>query len=283
VVERSDPSALRWLIGTELRNARTRAGRKQIEAGRAIGCSQAKINHLEAGRNQQQPEEVTKLLRHYGADLAHIERLASLAGRADDGTWWAPFTEVVPDWLKTFVGLEGLAAREFVYEPLALPGMLQIPDYASALLVDNLRVATVDMERVVKLRMARQSRLTDDEAPLRFTAVIEESALDRLVGGVEVMIRQLQHLLDLSEQENVILQVMPLTVAVHDGLDGEFTLLDFDQAQSIGYVEFPNGSFYVQDQDQVAAYTQAAERMCAAALSPADSAKAIRERLAKLT
>ncbi|MGH4015359.1 MAG: hypothetical protein ACRDSL_15830 [Pseudonocardiaceae bacterium] len=32
-------------------------------------------------------------------------------------------------------------------------------------------------------------------------------------------------------------------------------MLHFEQAQSIGYVEFPDGAVYVQDQDQVAAYT----------------------------
>ena len=46
---------------------------------------------------------------------------------------------------------------------------------------------------------------------------------------------------------------MPVTGAVHDGLDGEFLLLDFDEAQSIGYIEYPPGVIYVQDQDQIGA------------------------------
>ena len=281
--ERSDPSALRWLIGNELRQARIRAGKTQSEASKALGCSQPKITYLETGRTQQQPEEVTKLLRSFGSDVAHVDRMASLAGRADHGTWWAPFSDVVPDWLKTFVGLEGLATSEFSYEPILLPGLLQTPQYAEALLVNHLRVPIVDTERVVKLRLERQARITEADHPLRFTAVIEESVLDRLVGGREVMREQLQHLLDLSERNNITLHVMPLAVAVHDGLEGEFILLEFAEALSIGYVEFPDGTVYVQDQDQVAAYTKAAERMCAAALSPHDSVKAIKSRLARLT
>ncbi|WP_130348021.1 helix-turn-helix domain-containing protein [Herbihabitans rhizosphaerae] len=282
MAQRSDPSALRWLIGTELRQARLRSGRKQAEAGKTIGCTQAKINYLEIGRNQQQPEEVTKLLRFYGCDAAHSDRIASLAGRADQGTWWAAFSDVVPDWLKTFVGLEGLCATEFMYEPLLIPGLLQTQEYAEALLVDHLRVATVDVDRVVNLRMTRQARLTDEDTPLRFSTVIEETTLHRLVGGPQVMILQLKHLLELSELDNVIMQIMPQSVAVHDGLEGEFTLLDFTEAQSIGYVEFPDGAIYVQDQDQVAAYTKSEERMRAVALSPVDSAELIRKRLAKL-
>lgn len=283
VPERSDPSALRWLIGNELRHARGRAGLTQADAAKALGCSQPKITHLESGRNQQQPEEVATLLRHFGCDAAHVDRMATLAGRADHATWWAPFTDVVPDWLKTFMGLEGLAKREFSYEPLLLHGLLQTRQYAAALLVNNLRVATVDVERVVRLRMERQARLTDEDNPLHFTAMIEEFVLDRLVGGPEVMRGQLEHLLELSERDNISLHVMPLTVAVHDGLDGEFALLDFDDALSIGYVEFPDGAVYVQDQDQVSAYAMSAQRMCAAALSPAESIKAIKTRLARLT
>lgn len=48
---------------------------------------------------------------------------------------------------------------------------------------------------------------------------------------------------------------LPVTAAVHDGLDGDFLLLDFDEAQSIGYIEYPTGAIYIQDQDQVGACT----------------------------
>jgi hypothetical protein len=139
------------------------------------------------------------LLRFHGADVAHVDRLTSLACRADRGTWWAPFSDIVPDWLKTFVGLEGLATAEFVYRPLLLHGLLQTKEYASALLVNNLRVPVVDVERVVNLRMARRSRLVDNDGPLKFTAVVEEAVLDRQVGGSEVMRAQLAHLLTLAE------------------------------------------------------------------------------------
>jgi hypothetical protein len=78
---------------------------------------------MESGRNQQQPSEVRDLLRFYGADQADIDRLSSLAGSAGEQTWWAPWTDVVPDWLRTFVGLEGLAARSSIYAPLVFPAL----------------------------------------------------------------------------------------------------------------------------------------------------------------
>ncbi|WP_418153223.1 helix-turn-helix domain-containing protein [Actinoalloteichus caeruleus] len=278
---RSDPSALRFLIGHDLRVTRERAGFKQAEAGKILSCSQAKINYLETGKTQQKPGDVTTLLRTYGADVEHVDRMTSLAARADQGTWWAPFGDVLPNWFKTFVGLEGLAASEFTYESLLLPGQLQTPDYAAALLVGNLRVPPMEASQVVRARMARQ-RLADEVAPLRFRAVIEEYVLDRVIGGPQVMRAQLEHLLTQVRRDNVELHIMPVSVSVHDGLDGDFLLLDFDEAQSIGYIEYPTGAIYVQDQDQVEAYTLSADRLCAAALSVSDSTDVIAARIETL-
>jgi hypothetical protein len=207
--------------------------------------------------------------------------MASLAARADQGTWWAPFSDVLPDWFKTFIGLEGLAASVFTFESLLLPGQLQTPEYAAALLVGNLRVPPMEAAQVIRARMARQ-RLADDINPLRFRAVIEEYVLDRVVGGPRVMRAQLEHLLALTRRDNVELRVMPVDVVMHDGLDGDFLLLEFDEAQSIGYIEYPTGAIYVQDQDEIATYVLSTERLRAAALPEADSADAIAARLAAL-
>lgn len=274
--ERGDPSALRWLIGTELANARKRAKVSQKAAGEVLRVSHVTISNMEAGTTVQEPAKVTKLLKRYGCDQADTDRLARLAGSyADRGTWWADFADVVPDWLQTFVGLEGLASAEFVYEPLLLPGMVQTQEYAEALLVDHLRVASIDVPQVVGLRMARQERLAGDD-PLEFVTVLEEGALDRMVGGPDVMRRQLEHLLELEQRPNITLNVMPSSAAVHDGLDGEFMLLDFREAQSIAYAEIQDGAVYVQDQDRVRKYDLTRRRMCSRA---APATQAIQARL----
>ena len=271
VPSRLDASALRWLVGHDLREARERVGHTQSTAARVLDCTHAKINYLELGKTAQRPEDVRALLRSYGSDPTDVERLAALALRADRDTWWHEWSDVVPTWLRTFVGLEGLAASEFAYEPLLLHGLLQTRAYATALLVDSLRVGPADGDRVVDLRLARQQRLTDEQDPLRLHAVIEECALRRPVGGDAVMIEQLDHLLALAGRSTVTLQVMPLSVAVHDGLDGEFALLDFLGTRSIAYIEIPNGAVYLQDHDQVEGYRSAATRLSDSALTESDS------------
>ena len=279
---RNDPSALRWLIGHELRSARQQARRTQADAARELGCTNVKINYMETGRNQQQPAEIDALLRLYGADADVAGRLAALAGRADQGTWWASYADAVPDWFRTFVGLEGLARGMFSYETMLLEGQLQTREYAAALLVNNARVSPAEAGQVVRARLARQ-RLADDVAPLHYHAVVEESALHRTVGGAAVMVAQLRHLLELVERDNVTLQVMPTAMAVHDGLAGPFHLLDFAEARSVGYIEYADGGVLVQNPNDVEVYDLIAERLSEQALTDADSAALIRARIEALT
>jgi hypothetical protein len=279
VADRDDPSAVRWLVGVELAQFRERAGKKIGQAAKIIDCSPGKIGHMESGRNQQQPAEVRDLLRFYGADQADIDRLSSLAGSAGEQTWWAAWTDVVPDWLKTFVGLEGLAAQSSIYAPLVFPALLQTELYALGGTAGHIRVRPDHNERTVSLRMERQHRLFTEDDPLRLAVMLEEAVLDRPVGGQEVLRGQLEHVLRLMEHENIEVRVLPTALGAHEGLVGPFTVLDFAQAQSIAYVELVNGAVYVQDQDQVNGYNRTVDRLREVALSPEATVDLIRARL----
>ncbi|WP_223839365.1 DUF5753 domain-containing protein [Saccharopolyspora pogona] len=180
--------------------------------------------------------------------------------------------------LKAYVGLEGIAKSQFIYMPLILPGLMQTEAYASALTATSTRVRPDHNERMVSFRMARQRRLVD-KSPLRLNAVLEEAVLDRPIGDRTVMREQLQHLLDLSMQDNIELRVLPTSIGPHAGLCGGFMVLHFRDAQSIGYVEIPDGAVYIQDHDQVAAYVRSAERLLSFALPEEESAEAIKVRL----
>jgi transcriptional regulator with XRE-family HTH domain len=282
VAVRGDPSPLRWLIGVELARYRNTAGLSLAQASATLGMSKAKLGHLETGRQQQDPDDIARLLATYRAEQRDIDRLTSLTGRADEATWWAPWAQVVPDWLKTFVGLEGLASHEVIYAPLVLPALVQTEAYSVGATEGSARVRPDQVERAVSLRTERQRRLLNDTEPLRLTAIIEESVLDRLIGNVETMREQLQRLVELAERDNVEILVLPTAVGRHDSLKGRFTVLQFAQAQPIGYIEYPDGAIYVQDQDQVAGYTRTAESLRSAALSQNESVDALNARLASL-
>ncbi|MGH3873147.1 MAG: helix-turn-helix domain-containing protein [Pseudonocardiaceae bacterium] len=281
MAERGDPSALRWLIGVELHNHRKRAGQTLAAAAKALGCSPGLVGHFEKGLYFPQPEQIAGLLAFYGAPVWDVERLSSLAGRADQRTWLAPWNDVIPDWLKTYVGLEGLASYEVAYSPLVLHALVQTQAYSTGATAGSARVRPDQVERLVSLRMERQRRLFSDTSLLRFTSIIEESVLDRPIGGAATMRAQLEHLIELSERDNVEILVLPTAVGHHDGLEGTFHVLHFEQAQSVGYIEYSDGAIYVQDQDQVAAYTRTAESLNSVALSQRESIQAIATRLTR--
>lgn len=235
---------------------------------------------MESGRNQQQPAEITELLRYYNADQADIDRLAILAASADQQTWWAPWTAVVPDWLRTFVGLEGLASRVTDYATAVMPALLQTEEYSLGVTQGSGRVRPDHSERTVNLRMERQRRLYMEANPVHLTAFIEESVLDRPVGTPETMRAQFEHLLSTAKRENVELRVLPTSVGAHDGFAGPFTLLEFTAAQAIVYVELVDGAVYVQDQEQIGGYEWIVARLYDEyALSEEDTIKAIQARL----
>jgi hypothetical protein len=102
------------------------------------------------------------------------------------------------------------------------------------------------------------------------------------VGGVTCLHEQLSHLLVAGELPAVSIRVMPDRVAVHDGLAGPFTLLDFDGMQSIGRVEYPDGAVYVEDYHAVAGYHHRRNQLRATALDETASREVIMARRAAL-
>jgi transcriptional regulator with XRE-family HTH domain len=271
-VQRPDPPALRWLIGAELRKYRNKAEQTLADAARHLGVTSGMVGHYENGRYTPRPDQLAMLLRFYGVQRWDVDRLSSLVGRSEQRSWLARWSEVIPDWLRTYLGLEGLTSHMVWYAPLVLPALLQTQAYSIGVTEGSLRVRPDQAERIVRLRMERQQRLVADTDPLRLVALIEESILDRPIGGPNVMYEQLDHLLELSERDNIEILVLPTAIGRHGGLAGQFRVLHFERAQSIGYVEYLDGAVYVQDQEQVAMYTHTAESLRSVALSKAESA-----------
>ncbi|WP_434741077.1 helix-turn-helix domain-containing protein [Micromonospora sp. SH-82] len=274
---RTDPSALRWLIGAELSRYRRDVPMSLSELARRTGLGKPKLGHMEMGRYQQFPEDIAAVLHACGAEQSAVDRLTALAGRSDARSWWAPWANVMPDWFKTYVGLEGLADGAFVFESMVIPGLLQTEEYAQALTLGTGFVRPDHAERFVSFRQARARRLTDDE-PLTLHAVIGEAALRLRVNGDETRRGQLRHLAAMSELPNVTVQVLRPEDGSHPATPvGKFVVLDFAHVRPIAYTELLDGAMYVQDPDGVRTYSMVSDNLRQVALSPAESRALIRE------
>ena len=254
----------RMLLGSQLRRLREARGITREKAGYSIRASESKISRMELGRVSFKTRDVEDLLTLYGiTDEAERESLLSLAREANVAGWWHSYTDVLPTWFPTYVGLEGAASLLRAYEVQFVHGLLQTEEYARAVVRRGMKGASAaDVERRVALRLERQKHLLADNAP-EFHVVLDEAALRRPYGDREVMRGQLQHLIDLSERPNVRLQVMPFGFGGHSGESGAFTILSFPDADlsDVVYLEQLTSALYLDKREDVAQYEQALKEL----------------------
>lgn len=254
----------RMLLGSQLRRLREARGITREAAGYSIRASESKISRMELGRVSFKTRDVEDLLTLYGiTDEVERESLLSLAREANVAGWWHSYTDVLPTWFPTYVGLEGAASLIRVYEVQFVHGLLQTEDYARAVVRRGMKGASpVDVERRVALRLERQKHLLADRAP-EFHFVLDEAALRRPYGGRDVMRGQLQHLIEISERPNVRLQVMPFGFGGHSGESGAFTILSFPDADlsDVVYMEQLTSALYLDKREDVAQYEQALKEL----------------------
>jgi hypothetical protein len=142
-------------------------------------------------------------------------------------------------------------------------GLLQTEDYARAVVRRGMKGASeADVEKRVALRLERQKHLVSESAP-EFHIVLDEAALRRPYGDREVMRGQIQHLIEMSERENVRLQVMPFSFGGHSGESGAFTILSFPESDlsDVVYLEQLTSALYLDKGEDVAQYEKAMKEL----------------------
>ncbi|MGW7403454.1 helix-turn-helix domain-containing protein [Streptomyces sp. NPDC054833] len=252
------------LLGSQLRRLREARGITREAAGYSIRASESKISRMELGRVSFKTRDVEDLLTLYGiSDEAERESLLSLAREANVAGWWHSYSDVLPSWFPTYVGLEGAASLIRAYEVQFVHGLLQTEDYARAVVRRGMKGASVaDVERRVTLRLERQKYLVSENAP-DFHIVLDEAALRRPYGDREVMRGQLQHLIEFSERPNVRLQIMPFSFGGHSGESGAFTILSFPESDlsDVVYLEQLTSALYLDKREDVTQYEQALKEL----------------------
>ncbi|HEX6344942.1 helix-turn-helix transcriptional regulator [Umezawaea sp.] len=264
------PTALRIVLGAQLRRLREAAEISRADAGYSIRGSESKISRLELGRVGLKERDVADLLTMYGVtDQADRETFLEMVKRSNQPGWWHRFNDLMPDWFQDYVGLEEAATRILTYELQFVPGLMQTEDYARAIASHGRPdSAGQDVERRVRLRMNRQRILNRPGAP-RLWAVVDESVLHRPIGGRDIMLAQLDHLLDLTKQAQITLQVVPYQLSGY-AAEGPFTMLRFGEPElpDLVYIEHLAGALYLDKRDEVELYSRVFDRLTVDALTP---------------
>lgn len=254
----------RMLLGSHLRRLRETRGITREAAGYSIRASESKISRMELGRVSFKTRDVEDLLTLYGInDEAERNALLSLAREANVAGWWHSYSDVLPNWFPTYVGLEGAASLIRAYEVQFVHGLLQTEAYARAVVGRGMKGASpADIERRVALRMERQKYLLSTGGP-EFHVVLDEAALRRPYGDREVMRGQLQHLIEVSERPNVRLQIMPFGFGGHSGESGAFTILSFPESDlsDVIFLEQLTSALYLDKAEDVSQYETAMKEL----------------------
>ncbi|WP_159839967.1 helix-turn-helix domain-containing protein [Nocardia sp. CY41] len=275
------PTVLRIALGSRLRQLREGCGISREAAGDAIRGSHAKISRLELGRTGFKERDLHDLLNLYSVvDPAERETYFELARRANDPGWWQHYSDLLPAWFETYIGLEQAATTIRTYEAQFVPGLLQTADYARAVIqLGN----TDETERRVAIRMRRQQILYRAAAPTLW-AVIDENALRRPVGGLVVLREQIEHLAAMADRPSIRMQVLPYAAGGHSAAGGPFSILRFPEPElaDIVYTEQLASSLYFDKQRDVELYMSVMNRLSVEALSPADSVDFLNGLLAEM-
>ncbi|MFI2473012.1 helix-turn-helix domain-containing protein [Nocardia xishanensis] len=271
VVPEQGPTVLRIALGGQLRKLRESCNITREAAGDAIRGSHAKISRLELGRTGFKERDIRDLLTLYGvSDPVERERFLALARQANEPGWWHRYSDLLPSWFGTYLGLEQAANKIRTYEAHLVPGLLQTPEYARAVL--SLGNDNADTERRVAVRQRRQEILHRTDPPIVW-AVIDEAALHRPVGGPQVHREQMEHLIALAGLPNVTLQVLPYSAGEHAAAGSSFSILRFAQPElpDIVYLEHLTSALYLDRRQDLALYLSVMDRLSVQALPPQKS------------
>ncbi|MFC4588689.1 helix-turn-helix domain-containing protein [Sphaerisporangium corydalis] len=268
------PTALRILLGAQLRRLRTAKGITREAAGEAIRASHAKISRLELGRVGFKVRDVADLLTLYGVgETDERATFLLLVEQANAPGWWHKYSDLLPTWFELYVGLEEAASVIRTYEIQFVPGLVQTEDYArSVIMLGHSGASAEEIERRISLRMTRQKRIVSSDGP-RLWALLDEAALRRALGGPKVMRAQVERLIELGDCPNISLQVVPFGHGGHAAAGGPFTILRFDERElpDVVYMEQLTSALYLDKRDETDPYMKVMDRLCVEASTVAES------------
>lgn len=275
-LESGSPTLFKRRIALELRQRRAATNLVQKDAASRLDRTPQHIANLEGGVRLPTTGDLELLLELYGVPerIPFMRELLTAARKST--SWWTAFSGAIPDWFDLYLGLEAGASELSSFDALLVTGLLQTPQYAEAVIRADTDLTEDEVHQRVELRRARQGILEREQEPVRLWTVLDESVLYRTRGDSEVMREQLNHLLTMSQQPRIDIQVLPLDAGAHNAQQGgTFQVMKFpaDMAGDPGvvYHEQMGTGLYYESPDTVARYERALREVHALAATREDS------------
>ncbi|PDP88623.1 hypothetical protein CQJ94_05625 [Glycomyces fuscus] len=265
------PSVRRRRLSAELRRLRSETGMTLNDVAKHTGISRANLSKIEQAESKTVPAPtLNKLLKLYEVNDPTVQsamhELSKLAGQKG---WWSLYKGLLPQTLTDFEA-EACALR--TYEAQVVPGLLQTPAYADAIFRANRVRDDNEITQRVTARMARQNILNRLDPPT-YLVIIDEAAIRRMVGSVNVMREQLRHLTHMAARDSIDIYVLPFSAGAHTSTEGSYSVMDFPDPRdaSIVYLESPTTTMFLEEDHQVRSYNDMFGSTQSCSMSPAQT------------
>ncbi|ROO82942.1 hypothetical protein EDD29_0429 [Actinocorallia herbida] len=236
-VEGLDPSAsIRHKIAHDLRFFREQRGLSLADLAPVMGCLRTGVSNYEYARQGWNLQDRhAKALDEFYELPGHFQWLLQQCRSRE-----------AEDWFAEHLDKERKASQISLAELGQVPGLFQTEAYARAILIE---AGSLALEAQLVKRMERQQILSRKDPP-HVWALLDESILDRRIGGWDVMKPQLEWLIDLSARRNISIRIVPLSAGWHPGLSSSFKVLDVE-GRRFAYTETTGGGRLTADRTEV--------------------------------
>lgn len=250
-VSAEETSLARRELGRRLRRLRNAAGLTQEQIADEAELSAATMRRIENGLGSVKVGTVLALCRAYGADGDTTNALVALAKNTRGKGLWED-ASVVPDWFGLYLGLERFARQIELWGPLIVPGILQTPAYARAVLSHEPGADEATIGDRAEVRMRRQAAVLGGK---QVTAVLGAGALALDVGAPGIVEEQVEYLREVAERDNVYVGVVPWAAGPRQARC-PFNILSFPEEEDpdVAYVELETGAVYLEKAGELVTY-----------------------------
>ncbi|WP_381797726.1 helix-turn-helix domain-containing protein [Streptomyces niveus] len=208
----ADVQRARDAVAARLRDLRLDAGISGRELATRCGWSESKSSRIENARTLPSDSDLRAWCAACHADDESADLIAANRQSAETYVQWRRLQRTGLRRLQeSSATLYERTAQFRVYCSDVMPGFLQTPEYATALLtsIAAFRGTPNDVKEAVAAR-GRRNRVVRD-GKHRFSILLEEAVLRHRIGDHDTMAAQLNHLLDATRLPHVALGVIPFS------------------------------------------------------------------------
>ncbi|MEU2033018.1 helix-turn-helix domain-containing protein [Nocardia amamiensis] len=246
----------REAFGERLRNLRKDAGLTGRQLAELAGWHSSKVSKIEYGKQTATEEDIRTWCIHTSAADQIPDLIANL--RNVETAYLEQKRMRLPHRQKQSIATEAKANLMRWYEPVVVPGLLQTPPYAEAILrmvLDFYEDPPGDLEPGLAARLERQQVLYRGNH--RFYFIIAEQVLHTPVSTADVMLEQLDRLLTAMSLPRVVLGILPTEAAYRTPVMNNFIMFDSRMVQ----VETISAELTITQPSEIAVYEKTFHRL----------------------